>query len=53
MSSWIVIYYAACRKEARQIQRENDPKLEQLVEELAEIAAEAEREAINEQELAG
>jgi len=35
---------------AFQVQRENDPKLEQLVEELAEIAAEAEREAINEQE---
>ena len=36
---------------AFQVERENDPKLEQLVEELAEIAAEAEREAINEQEL--
>ena len=38
-------------EKARQIHRENDPKLKQLVEELAEIAAEAEREAINEQEL--
>ena len=36
---------------AFQVEREDDPKLEQLVEELAEIAAEAEREAINEQEL--
>ena len=38
-------------EKARQIHRENDPKLEQLVKELAEIATEAEREAINEQEL--
>ena len=38
-------------EKARQIHRENDPKLEQLVEELADIAVEAEREAINEQEL--
>ena len=38
-------------EKARQIHRENDPKLEQLVKELADIAAEAEREAINEQEL--
>ncbi len=36
---------------AFQVERETDPKLEQLVEELAEIAAEAEREAINEREL--
>ncbi len=36
---------------AFQVERENDPKLEQLVEELAEIAADAEREAVNEQEL--
>ena len=38
-------------EKARQIHRENDPKLKQLVKELADIAAEAEREAINEQEL--
>ena len=36
---------------AFQVERKNDPKLEQLVEELSEIATEAEREAINEQEL--
>ena len=36
---------------AFQVQREHDPKLAQLVEELAEIAAEAEREAVKAQEL--
>ena len=36
---------------AIQVQCKHDPKLAQLVEELAEITAEAEREAINAQEL--
>ncbi|MYD09872.1 MAG: helicase [Chloroflexi bacterium] len=36
---------------AFEVKRETDPKLAQLVEELAEIAAEAEQEAINEGEL--
>lgn len=36
---------------ARRVQRENDPKLAQLARQLAEIAAAAEREAINQGEL--
>lgn len=41
----------ALSERAFQVERETDPKLEQLVEELAEIAAEAELQAVNEQDL--